>query len=83
MTEGVAKRSLSLYGCVGSTPVARLLQDRMEEGIMLTSLDAEEMKKINSMWKIRMVSVHTSIVRIPVCVDFATETALNSSIRLQ
>ena len=33
----------------------------MEEEIMLTSLDAEGMKKINSMWKIQMVSVHTSI----------------------
>jgi len=33
----------------------------MEEGIMLISLDAEGMKKINSMWKIQMVSVHTSI----------------------
>jgi len=38
-----------------------LLQGRMEEGIMLTSLDAKGMKKINSMWKIQMVSVHTSI----------------------
>jgi len=62
MTEGVAKRSLSLYECVGSTLVARLLQGRMEEGIMLTSLDAEGIKKINSMWKIRMMSVHTSIL---------------------
>jgi len=34
----------------------------MEEGIMLTSLDAEGIKKINSMWKIRMMSVHTSIL---------------------
>jgi len=53
MTEGVAKQSLSLYGCIGSTLVAWLLQGRMEEGIMLTSLDAEGMKKINSMWKYR------------------------------
>jgi len=32
-------------GCVGSTLVAQLLQGRMKEGIMLTLLDAEEMKK--------------------------------------
>jgi len=30
MTEGVAMQSLSLYECVDSTPVARLLQGRME-----------------------------------------------------
>jgi len=45
MAEGVAMWSLSLYGCVNSTLVAWLLQSRIEGGIMLTLLDAEEMEK--------------------------------------
>jgi len=40
----------------------------MKEGIMLTSLDAKGMKKINFMWKIQMVSVHTSITTLQVAV---------------
>jgi len=46
MTEEVATRSLSLYGCVDSTPVAWLLQGRMEGRIVLMSLDAEKMKSM-------------------------------------
>jgi len=38
-------QSLSLYECVNSTLVAWLLQGRMEGETMLTSLDAEGMKK--------------------------------------
>jgi len=36
----------SLYRYTDSTPVAQLLQDRMEERIMLMSLDAERIKSI-------------------------------------
>jgi len=47
MTEGVATRSPSLYGCADSTLVARLLQGRMEGRIVLTSLDVEGMKSMS------------------------------------
>jgi len=63
MTEGVATRSLSLYGCVDSTPVAQLLQGRMERRNYVDVIRCRRNeKRINFMWKIQMVSVHTSIL---------------------
>jgi len=63
MTEGVAMQSLSLYGCVDFTLVARLLQGRMERRNYVDIIRCRRNeKRINFMWKIRMVSVHTSIL---------------------